>query len=497
MTMMDSDEAEKGVLASCWNAPKVIPRVRESLAADDFRVEAHQVVFRLLHQAPKDDEEIEDLVINMQQYVSQKAPPQASELLLDLRTRLNDELGLNALRGIVKDGARRRHLKTIADRLRDEASSPSPDVDALCLEGAKQLTTLGQRDARKRGRLAIPLKEAADAFMTRLSSPTHEIPRWSWPEMGLEHPPPTDKRPVPILRTRSQADADKASGWSKTWTLLGGMVEDTCMHVVGRTGRGKTAWALTVMEGAARTNPDLPALYASVEIGSDELIARLLSIRSRSGTRWKSILQGQVKIDQVKAAVDELVEELPNFHVWTPPAPQRTGEALVRAVAEVSINSSYAPVLVTVDYLQRFVPSNVRDLRIATSDVSGRLRDISRPGSRGIWDRWPAGVPWPGGCVIALGSAPRSAYENLESVNTVMKLTASLLEGSGKESGSLEYDATVFAVLTSDPANEANHGVSAPGIFKVVKNRAGRNGHVEMRFHGGESRWSEISERRL
>ena len=311
-------------------------------------------------------------------------------------------------------------------------------------------------------------------------------PKWAWPGCDVAE---ADHESKPATSGTCMPGGDRRGKWTQTWKLLGPLREDRLALVIGPTKRGKTAWALGMAEGAAASNHAAPVLYVSAELGEHEVAARLLAMRAAVKVPWSGILRGQYDSGDVDLAGALLCKECPALYVWTPSTHERDGDTLRKRVAMVSAAHDHAPVLVVLDYLQRFTPPGTNEIRLAVRDVSGGLRELTRPGRRPPYPWWPQDVLWPGACAVVLSSAPRTMYETLGTSNCVLKADTDTLEGAGKECGELEYDATIVAVLTSDPPDPAKD--ARTGIFRVVVCRDGQPGHVPMAFHGSQGKWTE------
>ncbi len=112
------------------------------------------------------------------------------------------------------------------------------------------------------------------------------------------------------------------AGWPQLRNILGNWWADTLVVLVGHTGRGKSSFAIQIAEQAACTGA--PVLYASMEMGYDELIARLLALRGRPGVSWSALKRGAYPVEAVKAAGDRLIADAPHLYLWAPSAKQRT-----------------------------------------------------------------------------------------------------------------------------------------------------------------------------
>jgi len=325
-----------------------------------------------------------------------------------------------------------------------------------------------------------------------------------WPG-GREEMPPEDER-LPAGAVLPPEDGCKGVPWERFWRKVRPLWPDRLAVLVGMTGRGKSGFALQTAEAVARAGH--PVLYVSAEMGTDELVARLLALRAREGENyhegpaWRSIMMGAAPIEDLKSACAALVQDCPRLFLWAPAAADRTPaflEGWTRAVVDACDG---APPLVVIDYLQRMAEGE--DLRGATRAVSGMLRDLSRPGG--------LGKDWPGAAVFALSSTARSNYGHMTTVDALNHAYCGFthkwtdregkehktyhppeeLVGMGKESGELETDASLLLVMTTDRAKK-DGPESAPriGLVVVPKNRAGGEGEVDFDFYPATGRFVE------
>lgn len=316
----------------------------------------------------------------------------------------------------------------------------------------------------------------------------------------------------------------------KVHRAIGPLAPDRLCVLVGSTGKGKSAFAVQVAESAARAGH--PVLYASAEMSADELVARLLCLRAWSPTggrppQYSNAMRGAYARTRVVGALDELKADCPNLYVWAPRGNERNADALQRAAIAVTRWSALAigevelardsstlgsverhetlrPPLVVVDYVQRFARADSDNIRGAMRDMSGDLRDLSRPGG--------LGPGWTGAAVLALSSTARDNYRYFASVRSLRwafrgrkeevddngKVTKKRvypvsLEGMGKESGELEYDASVLLCLTSDDPDDdaAKKRDPREALLVVAKQRHGAKGLVDMTFHPASGVFTE------
>lgn len=331
----------------------------------------------------------------------------------------------------------------------DPQAPPAPDVDACTVRRAVE-TMLERLKAPEMGRAVFPWPGGAT----------------SWPaapgggSIGADDLCPAD------------AAVRALEAWDRLWRLVGPMFTDRVAVLTARPGRGKSAFALQVAEASASAGQ--PVLYASAEMGTDELVARLLTLRAQgggeAGVAYSVVLRGGAPIDSVAAAGAVLASDCPGLYLWAPRGEERTPGALVN-MARAVVEREGRPVLLVVDYLQRFVNVDDDERRQATAALSGALRELARPADG-----------WPGMAVLAVSSTARTYYDLY--ANRASLLGASddeALEGTGKETGEIEYDAPLLLALAADLRDaEAGGDESAPvkALVAVVKNRHGRRGVV-------------------
>jgi hypothetical protein len=325
---------------------------------------------------------------------------------------------------------------------------------------------------------------------------------WPWPGTPAAMPTRSTTRldPAELLPLAKE----QRPSWGPLWRLVGPLWPDRTMVLVAGTGRGKTAFAVQVAEAAARA--DAPVLYASAELGTDELLARLVAVRARGDrVAWRDLLRFREprELEGLAAAVGRLADDCPGLYLWEPMGADRTGAGLQAAARVVSAAAGGAPILVVVDYLQRFTPPGNDAQRATTSEVSADLRSLCRPGA--------FGPDWPGAAALALSSTARTNYEHFSSCEN---LTAAWkggvvpyekrggqpgekwippveLVGMGKETGEIEHDCSLLLCMTTDRPGIGDPARARASLVVVAKNRHGETGEVDLAFHPACGRFTE------
>ena len=216
-------------------------------------------------------------------------------------------------------------------------------------------------------------------------------------------------------------------------------------------------------------------LYASLEMDAEELLARMLAMRGRDGVRWAAVKRRRYPLEALRAAGERLVSASPHLYLWAPRGGERNVLEFEAMARRVSVAAGGRPPLVVLDYVQRLADPGSDERRGAVSALSGQLRDLSRPLTG-----------WPGCAVLALSSVGRGAYERFTTCKALSEAVD--LEGTGKESGELEYDASIVLALTSDTTGGAP---IREALLRVVKNREGSTGDIPMTFDAARGLFRE------
>lgn len=342
--------------------------------------------------------------------------------------------------------------------------------------------------------------EAGQRLVSRLERVTAGLAGYPWPGCGAEpeHTAGWKAAPGALL---PRDDRRRPADWNELHRKLGPLYADDLVVLVGPTGRGKTGWAATLAENVATARR--PVLYMSCELGVDELAARFLAMRQRAEGRasigWASILRGAVELPEVTQAIQRLEADCPALYLWAPASKDRNPCALRAMVKALADSHGGAAPLVVVDYLQRLsaAAEGSDDRRAGVAAASGELRAVSRPDG-------PDG--YPGAAVVALSSTARANYEHFTDANALrvafnggfkpaegpkqdaLRWSPPVeLVGMGKESGEIEYDASLVLCLT---CNKPSPGLAAPGVLVVSKARAGTPCEVGLSFDGARGLWT-------
>lgn len=222
--------------------------------------------------------------------------------------------------------------------------------------------------------------------------------------------------------------------------------------LAARPSIGKTALALNFLEHAA-VDHNLPALIFSLEMSEEELAERLLCSRARVNSHL--LRKGRLNSECMQKLVDRS-GEIAKAPMYIDDTPGRTMLQIAATARRLMLRSGLK--LIVVDYMQLIEPDDRsvnRQEQIST--ISRRLKNLARE----------LKVP-----VIALSQLNRSPEAREGHRPRMSDL---------RESGSIEQDADVVALLHRDDAyNHENN----PGLAELIiaKQRNGPVGEVKLSF---------------
>ena len=274
--------------------------------------------------------------------------------------------------------------------------------------------------------------------------------------------------------------------WPTVADKVGGGLWPGMYVLVGNTGAGKSQWALQVALNAALDGT--PVLYLGLELGKDDLAARLLGMLS--GERWSNLWQGKCDGDTLQAIRGKHLAaliDLPFHQVMAPPYgwPYSQLYSLsegmrdrYRAVLLDDTGKPQRPFLVVVDFLQivASAPGDREDLRQRIQQAAYAARAVARD---------------MGAVVLLVSGTARENYARLSGFTGDNKKTweqpPHYVVGAGKESGEVEYAADGVLVLVQEPWLDNTPPPEGTHIhLAVAKLRAGVEGWIDLRFNGAE-----------
>lgn len=257
-----------------------------------------------------------------------------------------------------------------------------------------------------------------------------------------------------LPRLEARMTADKVfvpSPWPSLNDKIGGFRPGAVYVVAARPGDGKTVIAGQIATQLAQHGN---VAFSSLEMGDEELVARMVSERARINVGrikdarmeqrdWSRLDSARPVLENLRIAIDD--------RAGVSAADVR---AFVRSVGKIGDLSG-----AVVDYLQLMTTRDRLDRHLQVADFSRRLKIMAKDFR----------IP-----VVALSQLNRNSVASSLAVPKLSDL---------RESGAIEQDADIVMLLRREGEfpNEAL-------IIDVAKNRHGETGEVSLAWDGGYSR---------
>lgn len=257
-----------------------------------------------------------------------------------------------------------------------------------------------------------------------------------------------------------------ATGFADFDRMTNGLRRGNLIIVAARPSMGKSAFATNVAEHVC-LKEKVPTAIFSLEMTGCELMERVLC--GQSGVRIQKVRDGFMSKDEVKrlgAVVSEVsgaplyIDETPSLSIAAFRARAR------RAVAKHGVR------LVIVDYLQLMKGATKRaqmDRRLEIDEISSGLKATAKE----------LDIP-----VVALSQLNRDAEERAEPKLSHLR-----------ESGSIEQDADVVALLHRPERVTHKEEDKGKAVLILAKQRNGAVGRIELEFDGEITRFKSATEK--
>ncbi len=244
------------------------------------------------------------------------------------------------------------------------------------------------------------------------------------------------------------------SGFQPLDDLLSGFQKGDLIILAARPSVGKTALSLDIARQAA-VNHKIPVGFFSLEMGSQQLIDRMLASQA-SVDSWK-LRTGKVADDDDFTRIGEAIEVLREAPIYIDDQPGNNILAMRSVARKLKMEKDLG--LIIVDYLQLMAPTNTKasdSMVQQVTEISRSLKHLARE----------LEVP-----VIALSQLSR-AVEQRGGKPRLSDL---------RDSGSIEQDADVVMFIHRERDEEEGGRMNATEIL-IEKHRNGPTGRVDLHF---------------
>lgn len=336
-------DAEQAVLGGLLIDPDAIIKIAPIVRAEDFYLEKHTWIFEATLALHERREPIDFLSVVAE---------------LDRRGKLNDAGGaayITALINAVPTAVHVEHYARLVEQVSTQRKliSAAGEIAGMAYDGSEDIETLIDRAEesifavaqRRMSRDLIPIRVAVDRF--------------------LDHLDYVQKHQGEILGV--------PSGFTDLDKLLGGFQPSDLIIIAGRPGSGKTSFALSLMQNAARDYHKRVALF-SLEMSAEQLVQRLVS--SMAVIDSQSLRLGRITDDDYPKLV-QATGELSETNIFIDDSAALT-PIEIRAKAR-RLQSEFGIDLLIIDYLQLMtVRGNIQNRVQEVSQISRQLKELAR-----------------------------------------------------------------------------------------------------------------------
>ena len=255
-----------------------------------------------------------------------------------------------------------------------------------------------------------------------------------------------------------------ATGFTDLDRMTGGLKNGQLIIIAARPSMGKSAFATNIAEAACLENGTPTALF-SLEMTGEELMERVLC--TQTGIKLQRVRDGFMSKDEMRKLGDKVgqISEAPLYLDETPALSIAAFRARARrAVAKHGVR------LLIIDYLQLMKGSTKRaqqDRRLEIDEISSGLKATAKE----------LGVP-----VIALSQLNRDAEERAEPKLSHLR-----------ESGSIEQDADIVALLHRPERVSHKEEDKGKAVLILAKQRNGPVGRIELYFDAEITRFKNTT----
>lgn len=413
-------QAERAVLGACMMDPGAMTRISATLVPADFYREANRYMFEAM-QALADSQKPVDMVTLMDELTRRGKVDIVGGIaeVQALAFEVPSALYVEHYAQIVADKATIRRLSVAAGEIAKTAFKDDMTAQQAIDEAERILLTVtaGKR-ARTMEHISRPLQRVIDNLDTMAD--------------GL--------------------DAGIPTGFSMLDRLLGGFQRSDLIICAARPGMGKSSFALSVADYAARRHNAKIAIF-SLEMSKEQLVQRLLSMRT--GIDSHRIRMRNVKAEDEWAKIVEVANEIRQTFVHIDDTAGQSVDAVRREARRMYAEGGLD--MIVIDYMQLMTGTG-QNREQEISYISRNLKAMAKE----------LNVP-----VFVLSQLSRAVENRADKRPMLSDL---------RESGSQEQDAdAVLFIYREDYYDEDTDRQNIADII-LAKHRHGATGTVSLFF---------------
>ena len=345
-------------------------------------------------------------------------------------------------------------LKKVADYLELASTHNLKALASIIVDRARQrnLYEVGEKIMKIASDISVPSSEAieiSDELLKKVAFQETKTNIVSLKELAVKAMQNFD-----VINNESAIKSGYKTGFFELDYMLNGLNPSDLIIIAGRPAMGKTAFALNLLTGFAKENPEKKAMIFSLEMGEQQLFNRFLSMEGEiSNNILKQGILNDENAQKVGIGMSNIGQcsiKIVNEPILTP--------AKLRTIANLE-KRLHGLDFIVIDYLQLMYSSNKSmNKQQEVSEISRELKLIARE----------LDIP-----IVALSQLSRS----LESRADKRPMLSDL-----RESGAIEQDADIVIFLYRDEY----YNPQSPDIGKaeiiIAKHRNGAVGTIKMKF---------------
>lgn len=345
-------------------------------------------------------------------------------------------------------------LKKVADYLELASTHNLKALASIIVDRARQrnLYEVGEKIMKIASDISVPSSEAieiSDELLKKVAFQETKTNIVSLKELAVKAMQNFD-----VINNEGAIKSGYKTGFFEMDYMLNGLNPSDLIIIAGRPAMGKTAFALNLLTGFAKENPEKKAMIFSLEMGEQQLFNRFLSME---GEISNNILKQGILNDENAQKVGIGVSNIGQCSIKIVNEPILTPSKL-RTIANLE-KRLHGLDFIVIDYLQLMYSSNKSmNKQQEVSEISRELKLIARE----------LDIP-----IVALSQLSRS----LESRADKRPMLSDL-----RESGAIEQDADIVIFLYRDEY----YNPQSPDIGKaeiiIAKHRNGAVGTIKMKF---------------
>lgn len=430
-------EAERALLNSILTDADASIDILESFNENDFYLEAHKVIYRVIKDMDNNDISI-DLVTLTDMLEKKDLLKKVGGLsyIDSLTIALPSTANYKNYMAIVERDSIARKLLKAANSIAEEAVKCEDYKDALANAESLIYNIAENKDKSQ-------LQQAADASSEVLKK---------------------------INMAISDKDAFRGipSHFENLDRLLNGLHRSDLMLIAARPALGKTSFSMNIVANIIAKDPEKVVAVFSLEMSAEQLVQRLLS--NISETSMKDAQRGSLSIDGLKR-IYQANKVVTNSKLFIDDS-SMTNPGQILSKCRRLVKREGRIDLLVVDYLQLMVSNDGKESRQeAVSDFSRRMKIIAKE----------LDVP-----VILISQLSRAVEKREEKIPMLSDL---------RESGSIEQDADIVMLLHKP--DEKNTDDENLRQLIIAKHRNGEVGSIYFRWKGDSLKFFSIEDPHL